>query len=576
MARWHRRLLGAGVVCVMLATRVAAQEQDRAAEAAAAALSDARKAQRAFESTRRAHLPTVFGGTPTCDITIGRLCYWNDNPDPPLPPEPRRIAQARDRLLRALDSAAARASADEWIAGQRVRYLIEAARLSDAVRAARECSAPRSWCALLLGFALHRSGDDSSANVAFDSALAAMPEHERCRWTDISEWLEGDVASRYHHLDCAGRDSLNARIWWLAQPLAMRPGASVRAEFLSRQVMIHLLMDAATPYAMPWGSDLARVMLRYGWPTSWAIVDDGIPRMATTFERPLMGHEPTPSFDVMPSTHAIEHPTAASEDDWTLTVPQAVMRYAPRYAASFTALAHQVARFRRGDSMLVVAAYDVGDDTAWAGRSLRAGLVLAPSPDIVAARRITDDARTHDVLSAVVPSRAQLVSLEVLAPTGHHVARARYGLQPLDGTAALSDLLLLARDSLRGTLAQLMSAARGSNVIAEGDTVGLYWECYAPATPGHPLTVRLRVAPEKQSWLHGLAHALHLASDPAPIALEWHDTGRADHSAGRTLRLGLGDLQPGQYRIELSVEGRGTPRASTVRHVRVVRRGEGR
>lgn len=572
---YTRRHTSALVVAVLLGgigVRARAQAPDPDAAAAAHVLEHARKAQRAFEQFRRSHLPVVYGSYP-CDVRIGRYCYWDDNRDLPLPPEPPRVARERDRLLATLADAAARSPADDWIAGQYVHYLIEAKRLPDAITAARACAGTRSWCTALLGLALHEAGDDARANIAFDSALAAMPESDRCRWTDLSSWLEGDFAKRYKKLGCTAHDSLNARVWWLAQPLAMRAGRDVRAEFLSRQTLIHILEHATLADGSAWQNDIPMLLLRYDYPTSWAKEDDGTLRIADPWSNPVVGHEPTPSFDVMPSPRVLDDPTAAHDDDWSLTARQTLTRYAPSYADTLTPLAHQLARFRRGDSMLVVAAYDVGSDTVWTRHALQAGLVLASSPTDADIARDTTDAGTKGTLTALVPDRAALMSLEVFAPEARRAARARYGLASLTDSTILSDILLLTPHApMPSSLDDVLPAALGSATPAAGDTLGIYWECYARATPTNPLTVRLRVVPAKRGWLHGVAHAMHLASTATPIALEWTDVGTPDGAPGRAIRLGLRDLPPGRYTLEISVEGHALPRAATSREITITPR----
>jgi hypothetical protein len=339
--------------------------------------------------------------------------------------------------------------------------------------------------------------------------------------------------------------------------------------------MIRILSHAETPYTMSWGDDLATVLLRYGWPTSWAIEDDQSASLIMPMDRALMGHEPTPSFYLIPRDRAVDAPTAARADDWSLHEQRAPTRYAPAYATSLVSLTHQLARFRRGDSMLVVAAYDLGTDTTWSAHPLRAGLVLASAPDRTEARRIIYHAKSSDALSVTVPRRPLLLSLEVSATDIHHAARTRYGVRPLAASAPLSDILLLAPDTdsdhLEPTVRALLPAARGATTVAAGDTIGLYWECYAPATPANPLAVRLRVEPTHGGWLHGLASTLHLASKATPVSLQWSDAGRPDGGAGRMLRLGLRDLPTGRYRIELSIAGTGTPRTTASREITIVR-----
>src|ERR1051326_4977517 len=100
-----------------------------------AALRSVQLAQQAFEARRGFLAPRTLGSSHggVCDEKIGRFCYWYDGDAPPPPPEPEAIKRARLHLLELLDSAAARLPGDWWIAGQRVRYLVESDRLADAV-----------------------------------------------------------------------------------------------------------------------------------------------------------------------------------------------------------------------------------------------------------------------------------------------------------------------------------------------------------------------------------------------------------------------------------------------------------
>lgn len=95
----------------------------------------ARTAHRAverFERQRRFLLPVTRGDPGRCDVRVGSYCYWYDENEDPGPPEPARIARARQRLLILLDSLAARHPGDGWLAGQRLLY-----GLGDGVAAVR-------------------------------------------------------------------------------------------------------------------------------------------------------------------------------------------------------------------------------------------------------------------------------------------------------------------------------------------------------------------------------------------------------------------------------------------------------
>src|SRR5207245_2178558 len=133
----------------------------------------ARRAQATFESIRQQHLP-YGSGHPSgpCDLRIGRFCYWYDEGDREhAESEPGSIREARTTLLGALGDAGAHLPGDAWIAGQRIRYLVEAGRVRAAVAAARECRTEGWWCAALLGLALHAAADFAGADSAFAAAL---------------------------------------------------------------------------------------------------------------------------------------------------------------------------------------------------------------------------------------------------------------------------------------------------------------------------------------------------------------------------------------------------------------------
>src|SRR5689334_20605040 len=91
----------------------------------------ARSAQSSFETFRRLRLPrstSSHGGA--CDVRIGRYCYWrgDDEDDDPQPDEAPAIRDRRSELIQLLDSASRALPGDPWLAGQRVRYLVEANR----------------------------------------------------------------------------------------------------------------------------------------------------------------------------------------------------------------------------------------------------------------------------------------------------------------------------------------------------------------------------------------------------------------------------------------------------------------
>ena len=538
----------------------------------------ARRAQERFESVRRAHLPFQPGAPRgPCDVEVGRLCYWHDDGAPPRElPEPERIGRDRDQLLAVLADAARQIGGDEWIVGQRVRYLIEARRDADAVAAAAECGATPWWCASLRGLALHRAGDYAGAESAFADALAGMPAEQRCRWTDISVFLEGSAATRYRRLPCAERGSMERRFWWLARPLYGLAGNDLLTEFFARRTMSRLEQQARSAYNMSWGWDVDELLMRYGWPTWWT---RDRPSTLSSMGPVIVGHEPTPSFFFHPAERlllAVE-PGDARPEDWEprRSLPRA--RFAPAYAASFSDLRAQVAVFRRGDSALVVAAYESPADSLFEGAGVQATLALArdDSSAIVLARG-RHPAGATEALVAVARGGPLLVSVELTAPATRGVARTRFGVRtpPPSGRIALSDLLLHepAGTGVAG-LEEIARRALGSTRLPAGGSVGLYWETYGLPPEGEPLSLTLSVERIGVPWHTRAAERLGLSARVTPLRIRWPEVPARDRSfASRTIDVDLSALPPGRYRIRLTAAAEDGSAASTERLVELTPR----
>lgn len=549
------------------------------------AVTAARSAQTLFERGRRHGLRYYNGGgTERCEEWIGRLCYWNNNDDLPPPEERPVVARDREALLDGLARAAEAAPDDDWIAGQRVRYLAEARRLDEAVAVADACSGTPWWCDALRGVARHGRGDHALAAGAFDRALAAMPADQRCAWTDLSLWLDlGGERDAYRKLGCGpARDAWERRFWLVAQPLWLLPANDLRHELLARRVMAAVHARSANPYSMTWGDDLTEIEVRYGWPTAWSARPGSAALGAP--ETRVVGHEPTPSYDFVPAERARRDPLRAAGTDWDLGDPRARVRYAPRYARrGVVALEHEIARFRRGDSTLVVGAWNVARDAAWDS----AGVTLATLPDslrrvdvaLVAMdstgagpRVVGRDVPRRGAVAVTVGAEPRLVGLEVLDTARARAARARYAVAPLAADVRLSDLLLLTRGvGAAPELDSVLPHARGASTVEAGGVLGLYWESYVAATPDAPATVSVRATRLDTRLVDRARSALGIGARVTPVAVRFTDIGRPDGRPGRSLVLNWPSVPAGAYRLELTVERDGET-ATVSRTVRVAPR----
>ncbi len=522
----------------------------------------ARRAQEQFEALRRANLP-FRAGAPRgpCDLQVGRLCYWHDDGYPsPEAPEPERISRARERFLRSLADADRSSKGDEWIIGQRIRYLLEARRNREAIDAARDCVSTAWWCSALAGFAFHLAGEYETADSAYHAALAAMPVAERCNWTDISMFVEGEAGKRYRRLSCDERADFERRFWWLSKPLYAVSGNEMRTEFLARRTMSRLEQQARSAYNMSWGSDVEELLMRFGWPTWWT--RDHPSSAASPAPPSIVGHEPTPSFFFHPTARLLDaQPWDARADDWDPRAKLPPARYAPAYAASFSDLQTQTAVFRRGDSALVVVTYEQPKDSLFNEGIAEAVLAIAAderTPMAVVRRNPPSD--RLEPLALRTAWRPMLVSVELRSAKRRGFARARFGVLPDDergkGTSRLqlSDLLLYSNaDSNATSLDDLARYALGSGRIT-GGRVGVYWEMYGVRPAGEPLGVMLTVERVGANWRTRAAERLGLARKATPLRVRWQEVPKRDSGiATRAIVIDVGGLPSGRYRMQLMV-----------------------
>jgi hypothetical protein len=520
-----------------------------------------KRAQQEFERFRRQHLPSASVGRPSnCDETVGRFCYWYSEKQS-VPAEPRTIAEARDRFIVTLDSLSAVAPDSRWLSGQRVRYLDEAGRHDAALAAARACKVGGWWCDILTGFALHELGDYVQAGKVYEAGIGKMLPRDQCSWRDVSLLIDDDARQQYRRYECGDpqRKAFEDRIWFLGRTLYSMPGNDTRTEWYARMTMSELLKDAPSQYEFGFDDDERELMLRFGWERSWAMTREGI-----------TGAETTPAYRMIPAGFVINEPSLSDSANWRLQLPPVIARYGPPYAKILKPLEHQKAVFHRGDSALVVLAYDSRTMPELAGVPITAALVVTPGTVAVGYGKTVKDAQPVGVIVAMAPWGPLLMSAEVAAPEHSAVARARYGVRPpfaIGTRVTLSDLLFYKPfGSFPSKVEDAAPHAVPTERLRADEKLGVYWETYGTDPNGEKMNISLTVVKEVEEggFLRRKAEALKLVRQATPVSVSVDDmSARGASTSPRAIELDISTLKKGSYivQLEITVAGQYTVRA---------------
>jgi hypothetical protein len=567
-------------VVAVLALSVRAHAQgdaapaDRPTATEAATKRRAERAARSFEQRRMRLLPNVpssVGGSG--DIIIGRYRYAAGEADDLTPPpaEPPAIAELRRSLLRTLDSALRLVPSDGWIRSRLVWYAIESGDTARAVTAARGCHDDELpwWCDALLGLSLHASHDFRGAERAFNRALSAMPDSTRCRWTDVTVLLDGDAERFVNRIPCEDRAALDARLWWLADPFHSIEGNELRSEHLARHAFAVLHDRWRASHPLGWGSDMREIVLRYAWPVAWS--RDRVRERSPTqpgYFLAITGHEPNPGYDFFPDGAVLESPYDASDASWHLKRPRAPTHYAHPDAAPLQPLRHQIARFRLGDSLLIVGAWSATDDTLFNKAARRVALVVSSDDGRAPTTTTVENAGSRGALLLAVANDDHLASLELFAGTSRAAARARRGLRELPATngVAVSDILLVEPGERPRSLAEALERLLPDGELGADRRVALYWEVYG-LDPALLPRVTVSVSRVRASRARRLAEKIGLRDEPQTVHMEWETDVPATHTAAGAITLDLRDRPAGVWRVSITVTAPDGRTATTQREL---------
>ncbi|UCD23763.1 MAG: hypothetical protein JSW51_12115 [Gemmatimonadota bacterium] len=542
-------------------------------------LKQLRSAQARFERIRRSNLPFASGlGGGRCDENVGRFCYWYDEDDSwQQPEENEETTREREFLLRRLDSAAAALPGDRWIAGQRIRYLLETERNDAALEVAESCGAERWWCKALAGYVRHSAGDYLAAETAFESSLAAMSPDQRCEWRDISLLLKGKTRGYYEDRDCDERRDFENRFWWLSDPLYAVPGNERRTEHHARVVVGKILESSASPRSIPWGRDNLELLYRYGRVIGWQRRYSS--RLSTSLDGGVVGHHRSYSWHFEPPSEYLEDISEIRVRRWDLEPERPHTRYALEYATDFRPLDHVLSLFHQNGSAAIVARCEMpvvaestdrpdSSHTRWesalvVSQSEAKPLILVREPDC------------HP-MTVTVPVAPVLVSVETLSRADSVAARDRYWLDiparlGSADTLSVSDLMPIDPVSeLPVDLAEAIPLARSTLRFAPADELGLYWEVYGLDPTWSSVEISLSVEKVGKGFFRRVgewAGVVGKRSDQ--IRMQWIESVPATVTLNRAITVLLTPSMDGSYAIQLKVRAPNGDEALTTRLIEV-------
>lgn len=580
-------------------------------------LSDARAAQTRFERLRVYYSPqSWWSGSGPCDERVGRFCLrfgreseeeGEDRPAPTPRPESEEITDAREDLLETLARIGEAIPGDPWVAGQRVSYLAETQRWDEALEVAWTCEAQGWWCQGLAGIALNGLGRTSEAEAAFREVLSHLPPEEREEWEDPSMIADRELSRWIRDLDEEEREREWERVWKLAHPLFILGGNPVWTEHMSRWMLSLTREDARNGHAMRWGSDMTELLVRYG------------PVVAYERTREPMGYlgpplvigryDPVPR-NLFPAESAVLEPATSDPVDWLTHQRRTRSRHAPALARRIHTMDVQVARFRRGEDLLIAAAWELldvtdndvaapGSDASVRSEDADTVQVTFPPEELRSALFVLDEDEmeplrfmapptgpTGGVATAVVPAGRYLISMEALDPKEGRGWRSRRGtsMEPRHRQVVqLSDLLVVAPAQRPETsppdanvedqlpLDSLLLRAHPHTRFAPQE-IEVAWEVYGLSGTEGVVRFEITATREDRGLFRRAGEALGLLSSRDPVRLRWEEGVSRSQVEGdqpylRSVVLDLSGLDDGEYELEVAVTPPGRTAATSTREI---------
>ena len=433
------------------------------------------------------------------------------------------------------------------------------------------------WPWLARGLSEHRRGMWQAAQASFDSGFARLPEDDRARLTSISRLLQRSEARWYDTLSTSGKGTLHELYWNTARPSMLLPVNPVELEFRARTVYAELRFTDDEMKRNGTATNQGEIYMRYGPPDAvyggnsgqtWFYLNE---MMQFTFQQnwgygtAFMSMKSWVDFDSI----RIDRPAA-----WT-NLP--VLRH------RIDSVSAQVVRFRAtGDSVdvAVFAGIRTGAlrrEAPFDSSTIRHGVFFVDELGRVITRTAgTVTSSERDTLAMhpqeyFVRTRAsaKAVRIEALEPDLLQVARSITDLSGFTTSGfGVSDLLIAAdvapssgRTGERWNDHSITSLT--GSMVPRGAPLSLLWESYEPGNVGGKARLRFAVTVQRETDAGLRAVASKVIGSIRGAVTRSRPNDRLTISYDREipvdsvlvdgLRLDLGRLDPGRYRVSLVV-----------------------
>lgn len=503
-----------------------------------------------------------------CDGGAGEVCDGGD-PDQGTCPSGASCHMTEEFLLKQLTEAVEEHPTSGLVVGQAVYNLAKFRQSTRALVLAEQCQAEAWWCDTLMGYVLHAQGRAGEAEPFFREAMNAAPIPERCLFGDAL-WLLGEWSQErggpFHlppgreetaDLPCLDRLEISDTLFWLGDPLYSVEGNERWVEHMARATGTFLylqIQDVVRGKPIPpeyRDLDWAMRIRRGVWDSYKQSGSQGSSRWTSEEKAP---------YHFLPNVA----PDDLFSPSWYLDGDLFDEGSKPAFSPFFSIPA-QVARFRTGDSLRVLAAGALQGTPLEEAPGTSAQFVLTDAPESFPLFLTGNTFRNNAIFLGQAPSRDYVVGLEVLSGVG--VGWHREFIRSLAPAGPeLSDLLLYRPEGEREPDSLLQAAALmlGSRSITRDQDLGVYWEVYG-AEPDTELEFELALLEESGG---GISRFIPGGRDEAYGPVRWTETASGP-THPTSLKLELGSLDGGDYELVLKVRWEGQEEMERRRNVSI-------